>query len=267
MPLGRLRICGDAVADLLAEQHTAAAGLGALADDDLDGVGAAQVVGVHAVARRAGTDRRACRNARALRPSCRRRRWWSRCRPCDAPRPSASLAGPESAPKDMPAMVMGIFSSMRLLGEAGAERHVWCRTSRGTLRAGSATWTRPEHEVVEMGQLALRPAAADVVDAGGRGAADLGVRLRRSSDWIGARAAGVRAECVLHVASLISRCRCRNGRASGRAVAPELVGPGVAPPRSKEVGQQRPDARPASLLACSRRPATATEPRTKDRAS
>ena len=30
---------GDAVGDLLAEQHAAAAGLGALADDDLDGVG------------------------------------------------------------------------------------------------------------------------------------------------------------------------------------------------------------------------------------
>ncbi len=41
----------DAVGDLLAEQHAAAAGLRALADDDLDRVGAAQVVGVHAVAR------------------------------------------------------------------------------------------------------------------------------------------------------------------------------------------------------------------------
>jgi hypothetical protein len=41
-----------AVGDLLAQQHAAAAGLGALADHDLDGIGAAQVVGVHAVARR-----------------------------------------------------------------------------------------------------------------------------------------------------------------------------------------------------------------------
>ena len=40
----------DAVRDLLAEQHPATARLGALADNDLDRVGAAQVVGVHPVA-------------------------------------------------------------------------------------------------------------------------------------------------------------------------------------------------------------------------
>ena len=43
---------GDAFGDLLAQQHSAAAGLGALAEHDLDGVGLAEVVGVHAVARR-----------------------------------------------------------------------------------------------------------------------------------------------------------------------------------------------------------------------
>ena len=36
--LGQGAHLGDAVGDLLAEQHAAAAGLGALADDDLDGV-------------------------------------------------------------------------------------------------------------------------------------------------------------------------------------------------------------------------------------
>jgi hypothetical protein len=39
MPLGRRAHLGHAVADLLAQQHAAAAGLGALAHDDLDGVG------------------------------------------------------------------------------------------------------------------------------------------------------------------------------------------------------------------------------------
>ncbi|MNC47926.1 hypothetical protein D3C75_970130 [compost metagenome] len=43
---------GDALGDLHAQQHAAAARLGALAEDDLDGVGLAQVVRVHAVARR-----------------------------------------------------------------------------------------------------------------------------------------------------------------------------------------------------------------------
>ena len=39
MPLGKVRICCDAVGDLLAEQHAAAAGFGALSDHDFDGVG------------------------------------------------------------------------------------------------------------------------------------------------------------------------------------------------------------------------------------
>ncbi len=42
---------GDALGDLLAEQHAAAARLGALADDDLDGVAAPHVLGIGAVAR------------------------------------------------------------------------------------------------------------------------------------------------------------------------------------------------------------------------
>src|SRR5262249_42291878 len=51
-PLRQRAHGGDAGADLLAEQYAAAARLGALADDDLNGVGLAQVVGVEAVARR-----------------------------------------------------------------------------------------------------------------------------------------------------------------------------------------------------------------------
>ena len=51
MPSGSVRISATRFGDLLAEQHAAAAGLGALADHDLDGVGPAQIVGVHAVAR------------------------------------------------------------------------------------------------------------------------------------------------------------------------------------------------------------------------
>ena len=49
--LGQRAHAGDALVDLLAEQHAAAARLGALADDDLDRVGLAQVVGIKPVAR------------------------------------------------------------------------------------------------------------------------------------------------------------------------------------------------------------------------
>ena len=77
---------GDALGDLLAEQHAAAAGLGALAEHDLDGVGTAQVVGVHAVAvRQVLVDQRLGVPA-LLRASCRRRRWSSTSR---RPRPPA----------------------------------------------------------------------------------------------------------------------------------------------------------------------------------
>ena len=108
---------GDALGDLLPEQHAAAAGLGALPDDDLDRIRLAQVVGVHAVARRQHLVDEDLANARAPPASCRRRRSWSRCRPRVAPRPSASLACADSAPKLMPAMVIGILSSIGFLAK------------------------------------------------------------------------------------------------------------------------------------------------------
>jgi hypothetical protein len=64
------------------EQHAAAAGLGALADDDLEVMPPSPVV---------------VEVPTSL-----------------APRPSASFAGAESAPKLIPAIVTGIFSSSGL---------------------------------------------------------------------------------------------------------------------------------------------------------
>ncbi len=115
--LGQRAHVGDAVGDLLAEQHAAAAGLGALADHDLDRVGLAQVVAGSCRSATAGTGRPGSSNGRAPPSSCRRRRWWSRCRPSVAPRPSASLALADSEPKLMPAMVIGIFSSIGFLAK------------------------------------------------------------------------------------------------------------------------------------------------------
>jgi hypothetical protein len=48
---GEVAHVGDPVGDLVAHQHPATARLRPLADDHLDGVGAAQVIGVHPVAR------------------------------------------------------------------------------------------------------------------------------------------------------------------------------------------------------------------------
>ncbi|EHH09436.1 hypothetical protein MEA186_23890 [Mesorhizobium amorphae CCNWGS0123] len=52
MPFGSVRISATRSEIFLAEQHAAAAGLGALADDHLDRIGPAQIARVHAVARR-----------------------------------------------------------------------------------------------------------------------------------------------------------------------------------------------------------------------
>ena len=52
IPFGSVAHLRDAVGDLVAEQHPAAAGLRTLADDDLDRVRPAEVVRVHAVAGR-----------------------------------------------------------------------------------------------------------------------------------------------------------------------------------------------------------------------
>ena len=117
MPSRQRAHLGDALRDLLAEQHAAAAGLGALADHDLDRVGFAKIVRVHAVARRQHLIDESLRDARVL----------PRVMPpspvvvevpmADAPRPSASLAGPESAPKLMPAMVTGISDAIGFLAK------------------------------------------------------------------------------------------------------------------------------------------------------
>ena len=92
----------------------------------------------------------------------------------EAPRPSASLAGADSEPKLMPAMVIGILQRDRLLGVARAERHVGAALLAIALERIAADRGAEEQQVVEVRQLALRPEAADVVDAGRGGAMDLG---------------------------------------------------------------------------------------------
>ena len=91
-----------------------------------------------------------------------------------APRPSASFAGAESAPKLMPAMVMGIFSSSGLLREARPEHDVGRAALAVALERVARDRCAEEEQVVEVRQPALRAEAADVVDPLGRRALDLG---------------------------------------------------------------------------------------------
>ena len=163
----------DAVGDLLAEQDPAAAGLGALADHDLDRVGAAQVVGVHPVARRQQlVDERLGRRALLGR--------------------HAAVAGRRRGAHRARAATQRLLGRRRQRAEAHAgdrDRDVELERALGVARAEHdvrvaalaialeriARHARPEQqEVVEVGEAALGAEAADVVDALARGALDLG---------------------------------------------------------------------------------------------
>ena len=200
---------GDALGDLLAEQHAAAAGLGALADHDLDGIGPAQIVAGSCRSARADIDRPGSRNGRALPASCRRRRWSSRCPPIVAPRPSASLACADSEPKLMPAMVIGIFSSIGFLAKRVPSDDVGAALLAIAFQRIARHRGAEKQQIVEMRQLALGAAAADIIDAGRRGAADFGQRIAdRRSPTCAARCAWI---CDAARVDLSRRPRCRRG--------------------------------------------------------
>ena len=201
MPSRQRAHLGHAVGDLVAEQHPAAARLRALADDDLDRVGAAQVVGVHAVARGQELVDERCRE-------------WPRSSgvmppspvvvdvPTSlAPRPSASFAGAESAPKLMPAIVIGIFSSSGFFACRVPEHDVGVAALAVALERVARHARAQEQQVVEVGEAALRAEAADVVDALARGALDLGddvavVEVRLAQPRVPARPGGVQPASV-----------------------------------------------------------------------
>src|SRR3954463_9739827 len=102
-----------------------------------------------------------------------------------APRPRASLAGPDSAPKLMPAIVIGISRWRGFLAWRGAPGGAGARGSRGAQRdVGVAAFAvaleriaghgRAEKEqVVEVRNRALGAEATDVVDPLARGPLDL----------------------------------------------------------------------------------------------
>ena len=176
MPLGRVRMVGDAVGDLLAEQHAAAAGLGALADHHLDGVGLAQVVRVHAVARgQVLVDQRLRLAALLGRHAAiaRRGRGAGRRRPAPERLLGIGRQRAEAHARDGDRDL----EMERLLGETRAQHDVGAATLAVAFERIARHGGAEEQEVVEMRQPALRPAAADVVDAGGGGPADLGHRV------------------------------------------------------------------------------------------
>ena len=205
---------GDAIRDLLAEQHAAATGLRALADDDLDRVSATQIVGVHAVARRQQlVDEELGVPALLLR--------------------HAAVAGGRRRARHRGATTEGLLGRARqrtethardrdgdlqmdrLLRETRAEHDV----GRASLAIAFEGVTRhrgaEKQQVVEMRQFALGAKAADVVNALARRATDLvdrvaveDVGLAEPRMPVGAVRAGGIEISHRQLPSTRRRCRC-----------------------------------------------------------
>ena len=164
---------GDAVGDLVAEQHPAAAGLRALADDDLDRVGLAEVVGVHPVARRqqlVDEDLRvaALLGRHAAVAGRRRGAHLGRAAAERLLRGRRQRAEAHAGDRDRDLQLE------RLLRVARPERDVRVAALAVALERVAGDARAEEEEIVEVRQLPLRAEAADVVDALARGPLDLG---------------------------------------------------------------------------------------------
>jgi hypothetical protein len=171
----------DAVGDLVPEEHPAAARLRALADDDLDRVRAAQVVRVHAVARRQELIDEGLRVLPLLlgHAAVAGRRGGA-----DLGRTAAERLfrrrgqRAEAHPRDR----HGDLQLEWALRKACPEDDVGRAALAVALERVARDRRAEEEQVVEVRQAPLRPEAADVVDPLGRGALDL--RDRRTVEEV-----------------------------------------------------------------------------------
>ena len=165
-----------AVGDLLAQQHPAAARLGALADHDLDRVAAPQVVRVHPVARgeelvdeRLGVPALLLGHAAVAGRRRRPHRGRAAAERLLGRRGERAEAHPRDRDRDLQAQRLG--------GEAVAEHDVGVAALAVALERIARDARAEEQQVVEVRHAALRAPAADVVDPLARRALDLGDRV------------------------------------------------------------------------------------------
>ena len=144
------------VTDLLTQEHATAARLGALskaADHDLNGIGPAQIVGVRRRAADTGRPLSEWSRSSGVMPPSPVRGRGARLR---RPRPNASFGASISAPKDMPAMAIGIFN----LSGFWAKRPRWLHRSHkphDTPRAGNARSRPHKQQIIKRGGLSFAP--------------------------------------------------------------------------------------------------------------
>ena len=163
---------GDAFGDLLAQQHPAAAGLGTLAQHDLDRVGLAQVVGIHAIARGQKLVDQRLRLPALLRGHAAVAR--SRAATHLAGTAAQSLLGlrrqrAETHPGDGDRDI----EVDGLLGIAHTQHHIRVAALAIALERVARHAGTEKDQVVEMRHAALGAPAADIVDPGAGGALDL----------------------------------------------------------------------------------------------
>ena len=170
--LGQGPHLGDAVADLLAQQHAAAAGLGPLAEHHLDSIGLPQVVGVHAVAR---GQKLIDQNPRLF--ALLRRHSAVAGRGARAHLTSAAaerLFGlRRQRAKAHPRDGYGDVEVDRVFGIARAQHHIGVAALAVAFQRIARHARAQKDQVVKMGHPALGSPAADIVDPGARGALDL----------------------------------------------------------------------------------------------
>ena len=172
-PLRQRAHLGHAIGDLVAEQHAAAAGLCALADHHLDRVRLAQVVGVHAVARRKQLVHELRRVPALLR---RHAAVAGRRRGADLARsaPERLLGGRRERAEAHARDRDRHADLQRHLGEPVSEHDVGVAALAVALERVARHARTQEEQVVEVRQPPLGTEAADVVDALARSALDLG---------------------------------------------------------------------------------------------
>ena len=196
-----------AVGNLLTEQHAAAAGLGALSNDNLDRIRATQIARIHAVARRqilvherlrvatllfghaavAGCGGGSGERGAAAERFLGRRRKRAEAHAGDGDRNLQFDRLPREARAELHRSIAALAISLeRIARDRGAEKQ----------------------QVVEMRHLALGSGAANIVDAGGGGAADFGERgVVEGRGLTGRRRRILVGHCVPRRLSRRRRCR------------------------------------------------------------
>ena len=203
-PLGQVAHVRDTVGNLLAQKHPAPARLRALADHHFDGIGAAQVVGVHAIAagqilinQRPGMAALFLGHATVA--------GGGRGAGFRSPATQGFLGRAGQRTEAHPSDRHRNVQVDRLLGEPGAKPDIGRAFLAVAFQRVAADRGAEEQQVIEMRQVALGATATDVIDARGGSTTDFGVHCGGEGGRVARRGMGKIAHLCLNMPL---RCRC-----------------------------------------------------------